>query len=55
MQLKFKKIILFATIFVYFISFLLETNFSFFQTWAKEKNEPRVNIVVILVDNKIYD
>ena len=55
MQLKFKKIFLFATVFIYFASFLLQSNLSFFQALAKEKNEPRVNIVAILVDNKIYD
>ena len=54
MQLKFKKICLFSTIIIYCASFLLQSNFVFFQTWAKEKNT-RVNIVAILVDDKIYD
>jgi hypothetical protein len=55
MQLKFKKISILSTIFVYCATFLLQSNLSFFQTLAKEKNEPRVNIVAILVDSKIYD
>jgi hypothetical protein len=55
MQLKFKKICLLSTLFVYCASFLLQSNLFSFQTRAKEKNEPRVNIVTILVDNKIYN
>ena len=55
MQLKFKKVCLLSTIIVYCASFLLQSNFVLFETWAKETNIPRVNIVAILVDNKIYD
>ena len=55
MQLRFKKIWLFTTFFVYCASFFIQNNFLFFQTWAQEKNEPRVNIVAVLVDSKIYD
>ena len=55
MQLKFKKNLLFITIFVYFVSFLFQSNFTLFQTWARETNIPRVNVVAILVDSKIYD
>ena len=55
MQLRFKKTILLSTIIVYCASFLLQSNFVFFQTWAAENNTPRVNIVAILVDDKIYD
>ena len=54
MQLKFKKICFLGTIFVYILSFFLESNFVFFQTLAKETNVPRVNIVAVLVDDKIY-
>ena len=54
MQLKFKKICLLSTIIVYCASFLLQSNFVLFQTWAQEKNIPRVNVVAILVDDKIY-
>jgi hypothetical protein len=55
MQLKFKKACLLITIFVYCVSFLLQSNFFLFQTFAKEDKTPRVNIVAILVDNEIYD
>ena len=55
MQLKFKKVCLLSTILVYCASFLLQSNFFLFETLAKETNIPRVNIVAILVDNKIYD
>jgi hypothetical protein len=55
MQLKFKKICLLSTIIVYCASFLLQSNFVLFETRAKETNIPRVNVVAILVDNKIYD
>jgi hypothetical protein len=55
MQLKFKKIFLLSTVIIYCASFLIQSNFSFFQARAKEKNIPRVNIVTILVDNDIYD
>ena len=55
MQLKFKKFWLLSTIFVYCASFLLQSNLGLFQAWARETNVPRVNIVAILVDNKIYD
>jgi hypothetical protein len=55
MQLKFKKICLLTTIFVYCLSFLLQSNFAFFQAWAKEDKTSRVNIVTILVDKNIYD
>ena len=55
MQLKFKKICLLSTIVIYCASFLIQTNLPFFEAWAKEKNIPRVNIVAILVDDKIYD
>jgi hypothetical protein len=54
MQLKFKKICLITTALVYISSFLIQSNLVFFQTWAKEKNVPRVNIVAVLVDDKIY-
>ncbi len=54
MQLKFKKFCLLSTVFIYCASFLLQSNLFLFQTWAKEKNEPLVNIVTILVDNRIY-
>ncbi|MBR4633584.1 hypothetical protein IKO50_01120 [bacterium] len=54
MQLKFKKICLLSTIIVYCASFLLQSNLALFEVWAKEKNQPRVNIVAILVDNEIY-
>ena len=55
MQLRFKKICLIGTIVVYCASFFLQSNFILFQTWAQEKNIPRVNIVAILVDDKIYN
>jgi hypothetical protein len=55
MQLRFKKIILLSTIIVYCASFLLQSNLALFETWAKENNGPRVNIVAILVDDKIYN
>jgi hypothetical protein len=54
MQLKFKKICLLSTIVIYCASFLLQSNLGLLQTRAKEKNIPRVNIVAILVDDKIY-
>jgi hypothetical protein len=54
MQLKFKKICLLTTVFVYCVSFLLQSNFAFFQARAKDNNTSRVNIVAILVDNDIY-
>ena len=54
MQLKFKKICLLSTIIVYCASFLLQSNFTLFEVWAKETNQPRVNIVAILVDSEIY-
>jgi hypothetical protein len=54
MQLKFKKVTLLSTIFVYCASFLLQSNFVFFQTRAAETTASRVNIVAILVDDKIY-
>ena len=53
MQLKFKKICLFSTVLVYFATFLIQSNFLFFQTWAQEKTS-RVNIVAILVDSELY-
>ena len=55
MQLKLKKICLLSTIFVYCASFLLQSNIGFFQARAQEVTTPRVNIVAILVDSKIYD
>ena len=55
MQLKFKKVTLLTTIIVYCASFLIQSNLAFFQTWAAEVNTPRVNLVAILVDNRIYD
>ena len=55
MQLKWKKIWIISTLFVYFVSFFLQSNFLFFQTRAAEKNVPRVNIVAVLVDSKIYN
>ena len=55
MQLKFKKIFLFSTIIVYCASFLLQSNLGLFQALAKEVNTPRVKIVAILVDDKIYN
>ena len=54
MQLKFKKILLLWIAFIYFASFLIQSNLTFFQVWAKEVNIPRVNIVTVLVDSKIY-
>lgn len=54
MQLKFKKISLLTTIIVYCASFLLQSNLAFFQTWAKDPDTSRVNIVAILVDDSIY-
>jgi hypothetical protein len=54
MQLKAKKICLLSTIFVYCASFLLQSNIGLFEVRAQEVNTPRVNIVAILVDNKIY-
>ncbi len=55
MQLKFKKTCLLTTIFVYCASFLLQSNFAFFQAQAKEDKTPRINIVAVLVDENIYD
>lgn len=55
MQIKWKKICVVATIFIYFASFLIQSNLSFFQVRAAETNAPRVNIVAVLVDDKIYD
>mgnify|MGYP002853791363 CR=1 FL=1 len=55
MQLKRKKIWVLSTIIVYCASFFLQSNFVLFEAWAKEVNEPRVNIVAILVDDGIYD
>jgi hypothetical protein len=55
MQLKWKKFLILGTIAVYCASFLIQSNFAFFQAWAKETNVPRVNIVAVLVDDKIYD
>ena len=54
MQLMFKKICLLSTIIIYCASFLMQSNLALFKVWAKELNIPRVNIVAILVDNKIY-
>ena len=54
MQLKWKKIWVLSTIFVYCASFLIQSNLMLFETWAQEKNTPRVNIVAVLVDNSIY-
>jgi len=54
MQLKFKKICLVSTLIVYCASFLIQSNFWLFEVVAKERNVPRVNIVAILVDDKIY-
>ena len=54
MRLKSKKICLISTIIVYCASFLIQSNLLFFETWAREVNVPHVNIVAILVDNKIY-
>ena len=54
MQLKFKKICLLSTIIVYCASFLIQSNLPFFEVWAQETNIPRVNVVVVLVDNEIY-
>ena len=55
MQLRWKKFRILSTIFVYCITFVLQSNFALFQVWAQEKNIPRVNIVAVLVDDKIYD
>jgi hypothetical protein len=55
MQLKFKRICLLSTIIIYCASFLIESNFALFEVWAQEKNTPRVNIVAVLVDDKIYN
>lgn len=55
MQLKSKKICILSTIIVYCLSFLLQSGFSLLQTWAKETNIPRVNVVAVLVDDKIYN
>ena len=54
MQLKFKKIFLLGTIIVYCASFLLQSNLGLFQAWAKDVNTPRVSIIAVLVDDKIY-
>ena len=54
MQLKIKKVCLLSTIFVYIASFLLQSSFPFFGILAQDRNT-RVNIVTILVDDKIYD
>ena len=54
MQLKFKKVCLLSTIIVYCASFLLQSNLPFFQTLAAGSNISRVNIVAILVDDRIY-
>lgn len=40
---------------MYFATFLMQSNFEFFRVWAWEANKPRVNIVAVLVDDKIYD
>ena len=53
MQLKFKKICLLSTIIVYCASFLLQSNLALFETWAADSNVPRVNIVAVLVDDKL--
>ena len=55
MQLKFKRICLLSTIIIYCASFLIESNFALFEVWAQEKNTPLVNIVAVLVDDKIYN
>ena len=55
MHLKWKKTWILATVIVYCATFLIQSNFTFFQLWAQEKNVPRVNIVAVLVDDKIYD
>ena len=55
MQLKGKKICILSTIIVYLVSFLIQSNFSLFQTLAQENNISRVNIVAVLVDDQIYD
>ena len=54
MQLKWKKIWIISTVLMYFSTFLLQTNFEFLRVWAGESNKPRVNIVAVLVDDKIY-
>ena len=54
MQLKFKKICLLSTIIIYCASFLLQSNLGLFEILAKDSGMPRVNIVAILVDEKIY-
>ena len=55
MQVKKKKIWILGVIIVYTISCFLQSNFSLFQTRAQENNVPRVNLVVVFVDNQIYD
>lgn len=55
MQLKSKKICILTTIIVYCASFFLQSGLSLLQTRAKETNIPRVNIVAVLVDDKIYN
>ncbi len=52
MQLKFKKICLLSTIFVYCASFLLQSNFGLFQAFAQWE-QSNINIVAILVDDRI--
>jgi len=55
MQLKGKKILVLSTVIVYCVSFLLQSGFSLLQTRAQETNIPRVNVVAVLVDDKIYN
>ena len=55
MQLKGKKILILSTVIVYCASFLLQSGFSLLQTRAQETNIPRVNVVAVLVDDKIYN
>ena len=54
MQFQRKKKSIITMVLVYFLSFFIQSNFTFFQALAQEKGAPRVNIVAILVDDKIY-
>ena len=54
MQLRIKKVCLLSTIFVYCVSFLLQSNLWLFQAWAQWSPDP-INIVTILVDDRILN
>lgn len=54
MRNKGKKKFVIITLAVYCLGLLLQQFSVFFETLAKEKNVPHVNIVAVLVDNTIY-